>query len=144
MASMMDMAKTPAPADTVITQQALNILRQLVAAQGWSQSILDIYTGGKLLAETLPQTDSIEWVKTDDEVKALSATERAAYHKRDREWGAKKVTVTVTPGERKVIERAFQHFVTTSAAAKRLGPADFLLELIVAFDIKDAPEPAKT
>ena len=120
-----------------ITQQALNVLRQIVSNQGWATTILDIYTGGKLLAETLPQLDSVAWVQSEAQIKAMTAKDREAYVTRDREWTTKEVSFVVTEVERSAIERSFQHFASTAASAKQLGPNVHLYELISSFNIKD-------
>jgi hypothetical protein len=134
------MAKASSNTPTVtITQQALNMLRQIVGAQGWAKSISDIYTGGKLLTETLPVLDSTAWVKTPDLVAKLSKDDQTAYFAQDKAWVEKPFTFAVTPAARDTIERAFQHFASTAASAKQLGPNIYLSELIDAFKIKDAP-----
>lgn len=135
------MAKTSSntPPSVTITQQALNMLRQIVGAQGWAKSIADVYQGGKLLTETLPPIDSIAWVKTPEEVNKLPKAEQEAYLAQDKAWVEKPVSFPVTPAARDTIERAFQHFATTAASAKALGPNIYLSELIDAFKIKDAP-----
>lgn len=138
-------SKTTTPVDATqglsvtITQQALNLARQIVAAQGWAKAIQDIYVGGKLLAETLPALDPLDWVRPDTEIKAMKDKERAEYLAKDKAWGEKKVSFSVTDVERDAIERAFNHFVQTAASAKQLGPNQYLFELIVTFDIKDTP-----
>jgi hypothetical protein len=100
---------------------------------------LDIFVGGKLLAETLPELDSLSWVRSQEELKTLSVEDQKAYMKQDEEWGAKPVTFTVSSIERDTIERAFNYFAQTAASAKQLGPNPFLFEVIVAFSIKDVP-----
>jgi hypothetical protein len=135
-----DVAVSSDTISVTLTQQALNLLRQIVSNQGWATTILDIYTGGKLLAETLPQLDPVDWAKSDEDIRAMKPKEREAYVARDREWTSKQVPVTVTPVERDAIERAFQHFAKTAASAKQLGPNVYLLELIVGFQIKDKVE----
>ena len=125
-----------------ISQQALNLARQIVSAQGWAKAIIDIYNGGKLLAETFPELDSLDWIKQPEELRKLTPEEQKAYLKQDEEWGSKQVNFTVSPAERDAIERAFNHFSRTAASAKQLGPNAYLYELIVAFSIKDTPEKA--
>jgi hypothetical protein len=120
-----------------LTQQSLNMLRQIVANQGWANTIQDIFLGGQLLVQTLPQIDSIAWIKSEEEIIAMPPEEREAYVARDRAWAAKQVPVTVSLLERNAIETAFQHFITTAASAKRLGPSPYLFELINGFQIKD-------
>lgn len=125
--------------NVTISQQALNLLHQIVGAQGWAKAIKDIFLGGKLLAETLPPLDSLAWVRSAEQIKAMLPEERKSYLLQDEEWGAKLFTFTVTSSEREAVERAFQHFAATAASAKQLGPNKFLYELIVALSIKDAP-----
>lgn len=122
-----------------ISQQALNLVIQIVSAQGWAKAIKDIFLGGKLLAETLPEMDSLAWIRPNAEIQKMTQEEQKAYLAQDEAWGAKPFTFTVTSAERDAIERAFQHFASTAASAKQLGPNKFLYELVVAFSIKDAP-----
>lgn len=141
--------KTTSPADSsspltvTITQQALNLLRQIVTAIGWAKTIAQIYIGGKLLAETLPVLESVAWVKTEKEVTAMTDEQRKAYMETDKAWGEKPYTFTVTSDERDAIEAAFNHFARTAASAKRLGPNEHLYALICAFSIKDTPDGAE-
>lgn len=124
-----------------ITQQALNVLRQIVANQGWitdpATLVQDMFVSGKLLVETLPQLDSVAWVQSEEEIKAMSPKEREAYVARDKAWTTKQVTFQITEGERLVIQRAFQHFAATAASAKQLGPNVHLFEIISNFKIRD-------
>ena len=123
-----------------ISQQALNLCHQIVNAQGWAKTIKDIFLGGKLLAETLPSLDSLAWIRSNAEIQKMTQEEQKAYLVQDEAWGAKPFTFTVTLTECEVIERAFQHFASTAASAKQLGPNKFLYELVVAFSIKDTKE----
>lgn len=124
----------------IVSQQALNVLRQIVSAVGWPKAphlIQDIYTGGKLLAETFPVLDSIDWIKTEEEIKTMTKEEQTSFFARDKEWSEKQVSFSISPHERDTIERAFQYYVTSAASISKLGPNPFLFELIIAFGIKD-------
>lgn len=126
-----------------ISQQALNLLRQIVSSQGWcrkSSGIQDMYVAGKLLVETLPKLEDTSWTKPLEEINKLSPEEKKVYIEKDEAWAAKQVSFTVTSIERDVIECAFNHFSKTAASAKRLGPNPHLFELIISFSIKDLPE----
>ena len=136
----------PAPSTTTsvkLSQQSVNVLRQIVAAVGWAKSYQDIYVGGQLLSEThgLPTLDSTDWVKTPDEVKAMKPAARAAYLKTDQEWGAKVVAFSVTETQGTVIKKAFDHFMTELVKVQKLGPSAQLNEIIDGFkwEVTDAP-----
>ncbi len=122
---------TPAPG-LVITQQALNLVKQILAATGWAKSITEIYLGGQLLADGLPTIDPVDWVKPDVEVRAMTKAQRATYQKRDEEWATKSVALELTPKQIEVIKTAFTHFVSTGA----LGPNTYLSEIIRVFGFK--------
>ena len=121
-----------------ISQQSLNLIRQIVGAQGWSKNISDIYVGGKLLVEVFPNLDDLSWLSSEEDIVKMSHEERVAYLKKDKEWGEKKMTFIVTDIEIDVIKRAFRYFANTAASAKKLGPSLYFFELIIAFDIKDS------
>lgn len=125
-----------------ITQQAVNVLRQLINAQGWAKGVGDLYTGGKLLAETLPVTD-ISWVKSEKDILAMTDQERATYLLKDKDWCERTVEVTVSGAETDVIQRAFQYNVGALSKAGKLGCNPTLFELIKAFDIKEAQPETK-
>lgn len=123
-----------------ITQQALNLVRQLVNAKGWATTIEDIYLGGKLLAKDLPQLEPLDWVKTEAEIVKMSDDERKAYLERDNAWGNKPVEVKLTTAQVAVIKRAFTYFTDESGKAKQLGPNTYLFELIEVLGLCDAKE----
>lgn len=109
-----------------LTQQALSLVRQIVAATGWAKTIDEIYRGGQLLAEVLPELDPTDWVKTPPEVAAMKPTAREAYQRRDREWVNKRVSIPLTSKQIETIKTAFNHVASTGA----LGPSPYLTEVI--------------
>lgn len=114
-----------------ITQQGVNLLRQVVASTGWAKSIDANYLGGQILADVLPTLDSTDWVKTPAEVNAMTKAQRAAYTKRDEEWGAKPVEIRLTSKQQDVIKQAFEHVASQGA----LGPHAALNELFRALKL---------
>ena len=129
------MAKTPpSPSDpnsVTVTQQALNLARQIISAVGWAKSVDDIYIGGKLLAETFPENDSLDWIKPDEEVRLMTKAQRQAYVEKDRKWASTLKTFAVSEKEKAAFKKAFEHF----ASEGKLGPNEYISELIVAFKL---------
>ena len=120
-----------------ISQQALNVIRQLINAQGWAKSVSDIFTGGKMLAEGLPQLDPLDWIKTEKEIIAMSDEERKEYLAKDKAWGEKKIELALSKDEKDIVVRAFKHNIDELIKAGRLGPNPVLFEIVKTFDIKD-------
>lgn len=136
---------TSLPPPVTITQQALNVIRQLLSSQGWMTNketfIADMYVTGQLLAQTLPPID-ISWVRTAEELSKLALDEQKAYLKLDKEWGEKPITLDLSGSERDCIVRAFRHNAKVLLEAGKLGFNPVLFEIVKAFDIRDTPEKA--
>ncbi len=128
---------TKTPIDTVtVTQQALSLIRQIVAATGWAKTIDEIYRGGQLLSDVLPELDPTDWAKTPPEVAAMKPAAREAYQKRDREWVNKKIVLPLSTKQIESIKTAFNHVASTGA----LGPSPYLTEVIVALGLVKTDE----
>ena len=123
------MSKTPS--SIVVTQQVLNLTRQILAAPGWAKTVEDIYLGGKMLTEILPALDETSWVKTDAEQRALPKAARAAYEEKDRKWATKEIPLPLTQKHVELVKKAFEHCASTGA----LGPSPYINELIKAFGL---------
>jgi hypothetical protein len=131
------MPSDPSPQSYTVTQQALNVIRQLLNSQGWAKGVSDIFVGGKLLAETLPSID-ISWVKSDKEILVMDEAARKVYLDQDKAWGEKAITLSLTTVEVEAVVRAFQHNISELVKAGRLGPNVTLYEIARTFQIKDA------
>ncbi len=129
------MAKPTPTTPYLVTQQALNAIRQFVNAQGWPTSLSEAYDGGRLVTKHLPELDPIDWVKTELEVNALSATDRAAYQARDKAWSIKQVELSLTPKQVAIVKRAFTHGIAELVKVKRLGPNPAFNEICDVFGI---------
>lgn len=133
-------SKSPA-IQIVISQQSLNLLRQIIASSGWIRKeklIMDITIGGKLLGnQGLPLLDSVDWVKPDEEVKAMKPKERAAYLKMDQAWADKEKSFTVSADELDVIKTAFQYQLKALQEAGKLGVNPYLNEIVAALGLTD-------
>lgn len=120
-----------------VTQQTLNIIRQLLNAKGWPETLGEAYIGGKLVTKYLPELDPIDgWVKTEEQLKALDAAELAAYRKRDDEWATKPVVLELTEKQVAAVVKAFRFFVAELLNAKQLGAAPFLTEIVDVFGLE--------
>lgn len=121
-----------------LSQQGVNVARQIVNAIGWAKTVEDIAIGGELLVRVFPTLDPIDdWIKTDAEVKKMTPTEAKTYLEKDRAWGTKPCAFTMTDKQKAVVVKAFKHFVEESANAGKLGPSEWLTELIGVFGIAD-------
>lgn len=117
-----------------LTQQSLNLMRQILGSTGWAKTVQDIYIGGQLLSDDgsgLPELASIEWVKTDVQIRAMTALQRAAYQKKDEEWASKEVEFAMTPKQVESFSKAFTHFCEQGL----LGPNRYLNEIIGVFGL---------
>lgn len=90
-----------------LPQNSLNLLRNFLAQPGWARTTKDIYLGGKLLAETLPELD-ISWVRNDKELAAMASEEREAYRAIDREFCDKPCEIEISDGERDVVRKCME------------------------------------
>lgn len=116
-----------------ISQQSLNLVRQIIAGAGWAKSVEDIYIGGMMLSDDgLPEVAPTDWVKTSDEIKVMSPEEKLDYLKADKNWADTQITLTVTDKQVKVFTKAFEHF----CAGGTLAPNRFFNEIITAFGLK--------
>ncbi len=129
------MAKPTPTTPYLVTQQALNAIRQFVNAQGWPTSLSEAYDGNRLITKHLPELDPIDWVKTEAEVALLKAEDRVAYQARDQAWSAKTVELNLTPKQVVIIKRAFTYGIIELAKAKRLGPNPAFNEICDVFAI---------
>ncbi len=118
--------------DVTITQQSVNLMRQIVNATGWAKTVEDIYVGGVLLADILPELDPIDWLKSPQEVAAMTDDERKRYIAKDKKWTSKICSFTLTGRQVKAFKLAFE----TLVAKGDLGPNTYLTELIKTFDFK--------
>lgn len=145
---MATIPKTPPPTSITVklTQQSLNIVRQVVNALGWPDSHYAMHVGGHLLThpEGFPKLDPIDWVKGEDEVKAMTPAARAAYLKQDVKWTTKEVTFTLTEAQAAIVKKAYDWYIAESIKARRAGPSQYLMEIEAAFKwpAPEAPEPA--
>ena len=132
------MAKTTAtPPSTestsvTITQQSLNLIRQMLSAVGWAKSVTQIYLGGKLLEDTLPSPDATDWVKSDAEQRAMTKAQRTAYAKQDQEWAHKEIHLILSPKEVETIKTALEFVAGTGS----LAPNRYVSEIIKVLGIK--------
>lgn len=126
---------TPIQTQYTVSQQSLNLVRQIVSAVGWSKSIDDIYRGGKMLSENgaLPELSDTSWTKTNEEVMAMDVETRAAYQKQDKDWASKPIILSLTDKQTDIIKRSFNHFVETAAKNNQLGINQYLNEIIEVF-----------
>lgn len=122
----------PTPTQTIkVTQQSLNLIRQIVAAVGWAKTVEDIYVGGQLLDAVLPEPDPIDWVKSVQELAALSPAEQKAYQRKDKAWCDKVIEFTLTARQVDTFKKAFENLVTEG----KLAPNKYLSEIIVTFGL---------
>lgn len=131
--------KTPPTTTYTISQQALNVVRQLLNAKGWAETLGEAYDGGKLVSKYLPELD-LSWLKTDDEVRALKAAELKTYQAQDKAWGEKQVEVNLTDKQAALVRKAFLHFIDELIKAKGLGPNPVFAEIVDAFSIPLDPK----
>lgn len=127
-----------------ITQQSLNLIRQTLNSVGWSKTIADIYTAGKLLADEggLPALDSIEWIKTKEQLAALTPEEMTEYLKIDSAWGNKPVTFSLTEKQTDVIGRSFAFYIDAIGKEGKLGHSIYYMEVIETFGLKPSESEA--
>ena len=121
----------------ILSQQAVNLVRQLVNAKGWATTIEDIYIGGKMLVKDLPQLDPLDWLLSEDKILKLSPEERVAYLAKDEAWGQKPFAFDLADKQVDIVKRAFKFFVEESGKAKQLGPNPFLFEIVETFGLMD-------
>lgn len=119
-----------------LTQQALNVLRQLINAKGWAETLQDAYVGGKLVTKYLPQLEPTDWVLSGEQLSKLSAKEALAYQERDAEWGSKPITFTLNAKQLEAVHKAFKHFIGELIKNKALGPLPVFNELIESLGIE--------
>lgn len=131
------MSNSPTSEQFKLSQQAVNIIRQLVNATGWTETITDMVTAGDMLKTSLPKLDPLDWLKTEKEIVEMNPTDRVAYLEKDRAWGEKELTFTLSDEEKKIVVRAFRFNFEQLKKAGKLGPNPVLYEVIKAFGIKD-------
>lgn len=116
-----------------LSQQALNLLTQIAAAVGWAETVVDIYEGGKLLADGgLPKLEPTDWIKSNEEVAQMNKEERDVYTATDKAWAAKVMEFTLTGKQVEVLEKAFKSVVKKGA----LSPNAYWIEIIEALGWK--------
>ena len=118
-----------------LTQQALNLVRQLINAKGWAETIEHIYQGGKMLAKDLPQLDPLDWVRSNEQLQQMSKEEQEAYLAQDLAWGQKPCTFELSTKQVEAVKLAFNYFINESGKAKQLGPNVHLFEIIEVFGL---------
>ncbi len=119
-----------------ITQQALNVIRQLVNAKGWPSTLAEAYVGGKLIAKYLPEPDPISgWAKTDYEVKNMTPAELEVYQALDKAWVTKQFELDLTDKQVAAIKQAFLFFIDELIKTKNLGPNPVFVEIVDVFGI---------
>lgn len=114
-----------------LPQQSLNLLRTFLQQPGWAKTTKDIYVGGRLLCETLPEPD-VTWVKTQEAVDGLTADQRKAYRETDQAWCATPIDIEVTDGERDCCRKAIEKLVEQGA----VGSSKWCFKLMDAFGFK--------
>lgn len=125
------MAKKSSSAESItLTQQAVNVLRQQINSIGWAKTIEDISIGGELLSKVIPKLEPTDWVKTPEEIQKLKPEELRVYVAKDQAWGAKPLTFVLTVEQRAVAVKAFRYWVEEAGKAGKLGPSEWLTELI--------------
>lgn len=113
-----------------ITQQSVNLVRQILAAVGWAKSVEDIYLGGQMLASAIPEID-LSWVKSGKDLAELTPEEQKAYVRKDRAWCEKVVEFTLTAKQVEVVKKAFKSLVESG----NLAPNSALSEIIEVFGL---------
>jgi hypothetical protein len=114
-----------------LPQQALNLLRAYLQQPGWAKTTKEIYLGGKLLAETLPEPD-ITWVRGDDQLQAMTREERQAYRAADRVWCEQEVELELSDQERDTCRKAIEKLTE----AGTFGVTKYSFRLFDAFGFK--------
>lgn len=114
-----------------LPQQSLNLLRQLLSEPGWCKTTKDLYLGGRLLAETLPEVDT-SWIKFPQELAMMTSAARAAYFAEDKAWSAQPVEFEISDSERDAIRCCIEK-LTESGVFK---PSRFAFKLIEQFGFK--------
>ena len=104
-----------------LPQQSLRILREILSAPGWAKTTKELYLGGRLLAQTLPEPD-ISWLKTAKQVEALTQEEVTAYQAKDKEWANTEIEIEITDAERDICRKAIEKLTEAgSIAASKYG-----------------------
>lgn len=114
-----------------LPQQSLSLLRAYLQQPGWAKTTKEIYVGGRMLADTLPEPD-ITWVKTDEQLQALTQEERAAYRAKDREWCNTEVEIEISDVERDTCRKAIEKLTE----AGTFGTSKYGFKLLDAFGFK--------
>jgi len=114
-----------------LPQQALNLLRAHLMQPGWAKTTKEIYLGGKLLAETLPEPDA-SWVKTDEQIQAMTTEERLAYRAADQAWCTQEVEVELSDAERDICRKCLEKH----SEAGTFGISKYSFRLFDAFGFK--------
>ena len=123
------------PTTYTVTQQALNVIRQLLNAKGWPETLAESYDGGKLVSKYLPELDPIDWIKTEAEVKTFTPDEAKAYVAKDKAWTDKACALSLSPKQVALVHKAFLHFVGELIKRKELGVSTVFNEIIDVFGI---------
>lgn len=119
-----------------MSQQGINLLRQILNAEGWAKTIDDIYIGGKLLDQVIPELDDLSWVKTPAQLAALSESDREAYLAADKAWVSTIKEFDMTAKQVAATKRAFETLTSTG----KLGPNRHLSEIIETFGLAPKDE----
>ncbi len=98
----------------ILPQQSLNLLRGLLAQPGWAKTTREIYLGGRLLVETLPEPDT-SWILAPEAVAALPAGERATYRETDKAWCAVPIEIEISDIDRDLCRKVLEKTVEQGA-----------------------------
>ena len=125
---------TKTPTLTIkITQQSLNLVRQIIAGAGWAKTVTDIYIGGKMLADGgLPELSPIDWVKTPEQISQMTPEQRASYQNQDKIWADTQIELSLSGAQIAVFTKAFEFFCKEG----NFSPNKYFVEIITAFGIK--------
>jgi hypothetical protein len=112
-------------------QQSLHLLRSILATPGWAKTTKEIYLGGRLLADTLPEPDT-SWVKVPAQLQAMTTEERTAYRAQDKAWAGTEVEIEISDAERDICRKAIEKLSETG----ELGTSQYLFRLLEVFGFK--------
>lgn len=114
-----------------IPQQSLNLLRAYLSQPGWAKTTKEVYIGGQLLADVLPEVD-VSWVKPDHEMSLWSSEKKAEYRAHDKAWCATPVDIELTAQQHETCRKCIEEITKTG----NFSPSKFTFKLLEAFGFK--------
>lgn len=113
-----------------LTNRAVLYLRSVIEAPGWCKTNADIFRGGQLLCETLPdckEAPELKPTKTD-----VGLTIKPEDQKAFDAWADMSVSIDLSDPLTETVRKALNHFTTEG----KLTPGAATFELFKAFNLK--------